>query len=432
MSFDLGAAAGEVIEDRMNSQIKSASVLSIGNEVLSGRTVDTNAAYLGRQLRLIGVPVVSSHTVGDRRESIVGALELAAGEADIVVVTGGLGPTDDDLTRQAFGDYLGVELELREELLASIEARFAVRAAKMPQRNTIQACIPKGAEAIANDWGTAPGIAAEKDGTLLVALPGVPREMEKMLAASVLPRLKRLAQGQPMAVRRLKCFGAGESAIAERLGDAMHRGRNPLVNCTARAGVITLEIVATAAGMDEAEETVAGEEARLRQILGEVVFGTGEQTLAEVLGQHLVRAGKILTVAESCTGGLLAKLITDTPGASEYFNRGWVTYSNEAKVAELGVPEKLIEAHGAVSAEVATAMAQGARRQAQADLAVGITGIAGPGGATEQKPVGLVYISIDDADGATTSRHVFSHERCLVRLRAAQTALNTLRLRLGG
>lgn len=432
MTFDLGAAAGEVIEDRMDSQIKSASVLSIGNEVLSGRTVDTNAAHIGRQLRLIGVPVVSSHTVGDRRETIVRALELAAGEADIVVATGGLGPTDDDLTRQAFGDYLGVELALREELLAAIEARFAARGAKMPRKNAIQACIPNGAEALANDWGTAPGIAAEKDGTLLLALPGVPREMEKMLAASVLPRLKQLAQGQAVAVRRLKCFGAGESAIAEMLGDAMHRDRNPLVNCTARAGVITLEIVATAAGMDEAEERVAGEEARLLEILGEVVFGTGEQTLAEVLGQRLMRAGKMLTVAESCTGGLLAKLITDIPGASGYFTRGWVTYSNEAKVAELGVPERLIEAHGAVSAEVATAMAQGARRQARADLAVGITGIAGPGGATEQKAVGLVYISVDDADGTTTSRHVFSHERCLVRLRAAQTALNTLRLRLGG
>ena len=416
----------------MGGQIKSASVISVGNEVLSGRTVDTNAAHIGRQLRLVGVPVVSAHTVGDRREVIVRALELAAGEADIVVVTGGLGPTDDDLTRQAFGDYLGVELELREDLLAAIEARFAARSVTMPQRNRIQACIPKGAEPIANDWGTAPGVAVEKDGKLLFALPGVPREMEQMLAASVLPRLRRLAQGQAMAVRRLKCFGAGESTIAEMLGDAMDRDRNPLVNCTARAGVITLEIVAAADAMDEAEALAAEEEARLRRILGHVVYGVGEQTLAEIVGQRLADSGKSLAVAESCTGGLLAKFITDVPGASAYFTRGWVTYSNEAKAAELGVPEELIETHGAVSAEVAAAMSQGARRTAGVDIAVGITGIAGPGGATEQKPVGLVYISVDDADGTATSANVFSSDRKLVRLRAAQTALNALRLKLGG
>jgi len=416
----------------MGSQIKSASILSIGNEVLSGRTVDTNAAHIGRQLRLVGVPVVSSHTVGDRRETIVRALALAAGEAEVVVVTGGLGPTDDDLTRQAFADHLGGELELRDELLEAIKARFVAYGVDMPQRNTIQACIPKGTEAIANDWGTAPGIAAEKDGKLLFALPGVPREMEKMLAASVLPRLRQLAQGQAVAVQRLKCFGAGESTIAEMLGDAMHRERNPLVNCTAKIGVITLEIVATAARAEEAEEMVASEEARLRLMLGEVIFGAGEETLAEVVGQKLVRSGRSLTVAESCTGGLLAKFITDVPGASEYFTRGWVTYSNEAKEVELEVPKHLIDAHGAVSAEVAAAMAQGARRRARADLAVGITGIAGPGGATEHKPVGLVYISVDDADGTTTSRKVFSGERASVRLRAAQTALNTLRIRLSG
>jgi len=415
----------------MGSQIKSACIVSIGNEVLSGRTVDTNAAHIGRQLRLVGIPVEAVYTIGDRREVIVRTLERAAAEADIVVVTGGLGPTDDDLTRQAFADYLGTELELRSDLLAGIEARFAAWGKQMPRKNRIQACIPKGADAIANEWGTAPGIAAEKDGTVLFALPGVPREMAKMLAASVLPRLGELGQGQAVAVQRLKCYGAGESTIAEMLADAMHRDRNPLVNCTASAGVITLEIVATAAQVAEAQDMVAREEGALRRVLGDVVYGTGEQSLAEVVGEQLTRAGKTLALAESCTGGLLAKLVTDVPGASAYFTRGWVTYSNEAKIAELGVPEGLIEAHGAVSAEVATAMAQGARRRADADLAVGITGIAGPGGATEQKPVGLVYISVDDADGTTTSRYIFAHERSVMRLRTAQTALNTLRLKIG-
>lgn len=416
----------------MSDQFKCASIVSIGNEVLSGRTVDTNAAHLGWQLRRVGVPVVSAHTVGDRREAIVRALELAAGEADVIVTTGGLGPTDDDLTRQAFADYLGVALEVRDELLSSIRALFERRGVPMPAKNEIQACVPKGAEVIDNSWGTAPGIAAEREGKLLFALPGVPREMEKMLEASVLPRLRALGQGQTVGVRRLHCYGAGESTIAEMLGNAMDRGRNPLVNCTAHLGVITLEIVASAASGGEAMEMLERQEGALRAALGELVFGVDGQTLGEVVGQKLARAGQTLAVAESCTGGLVAKLITDVPGASEYFTRGWTTYSNEAKVAELGVSSSLIDAHGAVSAEVATAMAQGARRRARADHAIGITGIAGPGGGSEQKPVGLVYISLDGSEGSATSRHVFSRDRSSVRLRAAQTALDLLRRRLGG
>jgi len=416
----------------MGNLIKNASIISIGNEVLSGRTVDTNAAHIGRQLRLIGIPVVSSHTVGDRREAIVRALGLAAEEADVVVTTGGLGPTDDDLTRQAFADYLGVELELKEELLTTIRAFFRRYTVPMPEKNTIQACMPAGAGVIANDWGTAPGIAAEKDGKLLFALPGVPQEMQNMLEASVLPRLRNFACGQAVAAKRLKCYGAGESTIAEMLGNAMQRDRNPLVNCTAHAGVITLEIVASAATINRAREMIGRQEAALRETLGGLVFGVGEQTMAEVIGHELTRLKKTLALAESCTGGLLAKLITDIPGASRYFAHGWITYSNEAKIAELGVSRDLIEAHGAVSAEVAAAMAQGARRQARADFAIGITGIAGPGGGSEQKPVGLTYISLDDVEETTTSKHVFSRGRGSVRLRAAQTALNVLRHRLGG
>ncbi len=416
----------------MSDQIKNVSIVSIGNEVLSGRTVDTNAAYLGRQLRLIGIPVVSCYTVGDYRKAIVRAMTQASEDADIVITTGGLGPTDDDLTRQAFGDLLGADLELREDLLAKIQEIFRGFSIEMPKRNTIQACIPKGAEAVPNDWGTAPGIFAEKDGTWLFALPGVPAEMERMLEATVLPKLKELAQGQAVVVKRLKCFGAGESAIAEMLGDAMDRDRNPLVNCTAHTGFITLEIVATAQTSDEAKAMAKAEETALRQVLGSVIYGQDEQTLAEVVGEELVRKGQTLAVAESCTGGLLAKLITDSPGASRYFLRGWVTYSNEAKTEELGVTAELIAQYGAVSEEVAAAMAQGARRKAGTDYAIGITGIAGPDGGTEEKPCGLVYISLDGRDGTSTSRYVFTRDRSRVRLRAAQTALNTLRGLLAG
>jgi nicotinamide-nucleotide amidase len=413
-----------------DEHVKKAGIVSIGNELLNGRTVDTNAAYIAGRLRTISLPVVGVHSVPDEESAIERALALAAGEADVVVTTGGLGPTDDDLTRQAFARFLGVELVLRPDLLEKIKQFFDRRGIEMSARNSIQACIPQGAAAMENERGTAPGIRARKGGKWLFALPGVPSEMRHMLDTQVLPELRLVVSGQAVAVRRLKCFGVGESGIAEMIGDAMQRGRNPLVNCTVHAGVISLEVVATAADRAEAEEMAEREERSLRTALGTLVYGTNDQTLGEVVGEGLVRTGQTLAVAESCTGGLLAELITDIPGSSRYFTYGWVTYSNEAKCRELEVPREMIDTYGAVSEQVARAMAQGARRKAGTDYAIAITGIAGPGGGSEQKPVGLVYIAVDNRDGTDTSRYVFSFDRSSVRLRAAQTALNTLRLKL--
>ncbi len=413
-----------------DEHVKKASIVSIGNELLNGRTVDTNAAYIAGRLRTISLPVVGVHSVPDEEPAIERALSLAAGEADVVVTTGGLGPTDDDVTRQAFAGFLGVKLVLRPDLLAKIKQFFDRRGIEMPARNSIQACIPQGAAAMENEMGTAPGIRAQKDGTRLFALPGVPTEMRHMLDTQVLPELRPLVSGQAIVVRRLKCFGAGESKIAEMIGDVMQRGRNPLVNCTVHTGIITLEVVATAADHAEAEKMAERETRSLRDVLGKLVYGMDDQTLAEVVGEGLVRTGQTLAVAESCTGGLLAELITDTPGSSRYFTYGWVTYSNEAKCRELEVPREMIDMYGAVSEPVVRAMAQGARRIAGTDYAIAITGIAGPSGGSEQKPVGLVYIAVDNRDGTDTSRYIFSFDRSSVRLRAAQTALNTLRLKL--
>jgi nicotinamide-nucleotide amidase len=413
-----------------DEQGKNASIVSVGNELLSGRTIDTNAARIAGRLRAISLPVVSIYGVADEETAIMHALELATSDADVVIVTGGLGPTEDDLTRQAVARFLGVSLVLREDLLADLRQFFARRSIPMPERNAIQACIPQGATALKNERGTAPGIRAQSNGKLLFALPGVPAEMEHMFETSVLPELRQLARGQAMAVTRLKCFGAGESTIADLLGDAMRRGRNPLVNCTVHTGVITLEIIATAPHQREAEAMAAQEEQSLRARLGNLVYGVGDQTLAEVVGEALARLGRTIAVAESATGGLLAKLITDIPGASRYFTYGWITYSNGAKRRELSVPGAMIEEYGAVSEQVARAMAQGARRKAGTDYAIAITGIAGPGGGSEQKPVGLTYIALDKQEGTDTSRHVFAFDRSSVRLRAAQTALNLLRLEL--
>jgi len=410
--------------------MKKASIVSIGNELLSGQTVDTNAAYLSEKLLSIGIPVVSSYTTGDDIDSIVRSLNLASSDADLVLATGGLGPTDDDVTAQALAKMLGTELQLQNEVLQKIQDFFTNRNLQMPERNKVQAYIPAGAKALANNIGTAPGIVAEVKGKLLIALPGVPSEMRQMFEESVLPELHGLAGRQAVVIRKLRCFGTGESNIAELVGNLCQRGRNPLINSTAKHGVITLHIIATAKDKIQAQQMVEKDEKLLRNKLGELIYGTGDETLSEVVGEKLAQQEKTIAVAESCTGGCLAKLLTDIPGASRYFTHGWVTYSNSAKTSEFGVPPDLIEEYGAVSEQVAKAMAQGAKKRAAAAFAIGITGIAGPSGGSEQKPVGLVYISIDSDNRCETKRFIFSGGRDTIRLRAAQTALNMLRLKL--
>lgn len=410
--------------------MKKASIISVGNELLGGQIVNTNAAYLGRRLLSIGTPTVSCYTVGDETDLIVEALGWAAGQADIVLITGGLGPTDDDVTRRGLAKFMGAELEFRDELLRQISEFFTRRNIKMSEKNKVQAYIPAGAEALANNVGTAPGIMAKYEGKLFVCLPGVPSEMKQMFAESVVGRLGQSGEGQVVVIRKLHCFGTGESVIAEKLGDLMRRGRNPVINCTVSGGIITLHIVATAKDKSGADEMIERDKSELREILGDLVYGEDEQTLAEVVGAKLRERKATLAVAESCTGGLIGKLLTDAAGSSDYFRCGWVTYSNEAKVRELGVDKGLIEKHGAVSEEVACAMAEGAREKGGTDFAIGVTGIAGPGGGTDQKPVGLVYIAVDGLGRLDVRRYIFSHSRGHIRYRTALAALNILRLKL--
>jgi nicotinamide-nucleotide amidase len=341
------------------------------------------------------------------------------------------------ITTEEFGKSLsgqiiiGCDLQLQEELLDKIQQRFANRNLQMPAKNKIQAYIPAGAKALENNLGTAPGIMAEYRSKLFFALPGVPLEMKQMFEESVLPELRRFGGGQAIAIRKLKCFGTGESNIAEMLGDMMQRGRNPLINCTAEHGIITLTINATEEDKNQAQQMAEKDEKLLRNILGELVYGTDEQSLAEVVGEKLAQQDKTIATAESCTGGILAKLLTDIPGSSRYFTYGWITYSNDAKISELGIPCELIDKYGTVSEQVAEAMVRQARKKADTDIAIGITGIAGPTGGTEQKPVGLVYISVETSSGCETKRFIFPFKnRNSIRLRAAQTALNMVRLKL--
>jgi len=407
--------------------IKGA-IVSIGNELLNGHTTDTNCSYICGRLLSIGIPVVNAYTVGDDIKQIVRSLKRAAEDADIVIVTGGLGPTDDDITRQAFAELLGVELQVKPALLKDIRKYFADRRLPMPEKNTIQACVPKGASALENPFGTAPGIFAKMKRKLFFAMPGVPVEMKEMLEKSVLPCLTQKGCAGYTIIKKVRCFGAGESALAEKLGNLMDRGRNPLINSTVGSGIITLHVVASARTKKQAGQMAQKDVNHLRSLLGDLIFGIDDQTLPEVVGHWLMKHHKTITVAESCTGGLLTKLITDIPGASECFNQGWVTYSNKAKTELLGVPKQLIEKHGAVSEQVARSMAIAARQKAKSDFAIAITGIAGPAGGSKQKPVGLVYISVCDGDNCQTKKCLFSYTRELIRTRAALTALNMLRL----
>lgn len=407
--------------------IKGA-IVSIGNELLNGHTTDTNCPYICSRLLSIGIPVVGVYTVGDDIKQIVRSLKRAAEDADIVIATGGLGPTDDDITRQAFAELLGVKLQVKPVLLKGIRKFFVDRGLPMPEKNTIQACVPKGASALDNPFGTAPGIFAKMKRKLFFAMPGVPVEMKEMLEKSVIPRLARKSCAGFTVVKKVRCFGAGESALAEKLGNLLERGRNPLINITVSSGIITLHVVACARTKKQAEQMAKKDVNHLRSLLGDLIFSVDDQTLPEVAGHWLTQHHKTITVAESCTGGLLTKLITDIPGASEYFTRGWITYSNKAKTELLGVPKQLIEKHGAVSEQVACAMAIAARKKAKSDFAIAITGIAGPAGGSRQKPVGLVYISVCDGNACQTKKCLFSYTRDLIRTRAALTALNMLRL----
>ena len=301
----------------------------------------------------------------------------------------------------------------------------------MPEKNRIQAFLPRGTKALDNNCGTAAGILYKNNEKFIAAIPGVPSEMKRMFESQLLNKLEKITAGGVTVVKKLKCFGTGESNIAEKLGLLMHRDRNPLINCTVDYGIITLHIVAAAASRNLAKEMIAKDEKLLDSLLGELIFGIDEQTLAEVVGKKLAQRGKTLAVSESCTGGLITKWITDIPGASRYLTHGWITYSNEAKINQLGVKTELIEQFGAVSEQVALAMAKGAREKAETDFSVAVTGIAGPGGATEQKPVGLVYIALDCAESCQVKNFIFTRrDRDFIRTQAAQTALNMLRLKL--
>lgn len=411
--------------------MKTASLLSIGSELALGQVVDTNGAWVASRLAAVGVRCTRHVTVEDELAQIVDALRQAAERCDLIIVTGGLGPTEDDLTRPALAQAAGTALLTDPASIEQIRAFFAARGREMPERNKVQAQFPAGGRPIKNRCGTAPGVSVAIGGTPCYALPGVPFEMKRMLERDVLPAVRAAAEGRVVGTRMLHCIGPGESDLGEKLRDLMQRGRNPQIGTTVNLGIISVRINAVGDSTAHADSLLDAAEREIRARLGRVVFGRDEQTLASVVGDLLRERSQTLSTAESCTGGLIAKLISDVPGCSAYFRGGAVTYANELKTSVLGLADDFLARHGAVSEPVAEAMAAGARERFGSTHALSVTGIAGPAGGSDEKPVGLVYVGLASRGNCMVRSFRFGSEatRAVIRMRSALSALGFLRTR---
>ena len=400
-----------------------AEILSIGTELLLGQIVDTNANFLAQQLPALGLDLFYVTQLGDNRQRLADAFRRALERSDVIITSGGLGPTEDDLTREAIADALGEQLQVQPELEAALREFFARRNRPMPERNVKQATtIPSGTY-LPNPIGTAPGWWVEHHGKVILSMPGVPHEMHQMWAAQAQPRLARLISGGAIVSRLLKLIGIGESAAEELVGDLTHSS-NPTLATYAKSDGIHLRLTAKAATTDEANVLLDEFEPRVRARVEEFVYGGEDANFPQVVGAILRERGLKLAVAESATGGQLASLITDAPGASDYFLSGYVVYSAAAKAA-LGVPLPTLEQFGTVAAETTQALAAAARAASGADVAIATTGNAGPG-ASEEKPVGVLYTVVDIQGVQTCHETRHSTTRSEYKRRGALEALAML------
>lgn len=412
-----------------------AEILCVGTELLLGQIIDTNAAYIAGQLARSGTDVLRKQTVGDNLERIVDCVTGAISRSDVLVITGGLGPTTDDLTREAIAIALNVELELHAELEADLQAFFARRGSKPGATAMRQAYLPQGAQAIPNPVGTAPGVLGQTPGgALIFAVPGVPREMKAMLDGFIIPTLLEREEGERQIIvsRVLRSFGVGESTLAEPIEDILTTSQNPTV-APLIFGNTEVHLRLTAKARDEASAGVLLDaiEAQLRERVGDSLFGRDAQTLASVVIELLRERGSTLALAESLTGGWTQTLITEIPGASDVFAGGVVAYSEAIKENILGVERSLITEYSAVSSEVAQAMAQGAREKFEADFALSLTGEAGPQSGSGAS-VGTVWIGLSEGGSTRSFKREYHGDREAIRRRAAHAALDILRRHLLG
>lgn len=410
-------------------------LLSSGDELLFGHTVDTNSAWLAEQCTLLGWRIVGHRTIGDVAADIADALGEAAAKADVVVLSGGLGPTEDDRTRFALARAMGVGVAEDPEAVGEIEAMFRRYNRPMPDVNKVQALMPQGASRIVNPNGTAPGIQATLGSARVFCLPGVPREMKEMFRQTIMPALRGAEGAECEVMRRLHMCGRGESEIGSAIRHLMGEKGNPEVGTAVAESIITVRMYAKGETLEEAKRVADRAEADIRAALGQDIFGVDGQTLAAAVGDILKERGATLAVAESCSGGMLSSLLVDIPGISDVFMEGVVTYSNQAKIDRLGVSPAIIEHYGAVSRETASAMAEGVLRTgnfSKPAYSLAITGVAGPDGGTAEKPVGSVWIACSrlDGNGEGLTRAMLMNtvtDRWGVRMRACNAALDLLR-----
>ncbi len=399
-------------------------IITTGDEVMQGIIVDTNTAWIAERVVPFGFEVVRHTSVGDDLDDIAEALKSAASRADAVFVTGGLGPTTDDITLDAAAQAFGVKLVKDEGVMEEIAAFFKRVGREMSPSNEKQALLPEGSKTLSNLVGTAPGVHSTFDGTDFFFLPGVPKELYQIFDDSIVPWLKERADVRYVK-RVLRCFGIPEASVDSKLAGVDLAGAR--LSYRVKFPEILLRLIARSEDEGEARARVDGAVSNIKDRLGDVVYGEGEEGLAEVVGRMLKEKGLTLAVAESCTGGLVCSQITDVAGASDYFDRGAVTYSNLSKERMLGVPGEVIAANGAVSKETVLSMAEGIRREAEVDIGLAITGIAGPGGGSPEKPVGTVHIGLATADGSWSAQHAYQRDRVWFKQIVAATALDMVR-----
>jgi competence/damage-inducible protein CinA-like protein len=408
-----------------------AEIISIGTEITSGQNLDTNCQWLSRRLAEIGIAVAFHTTVADDLHDNLAAFRIAIGRAGLVIATGGLGPTLDDLTREALAQVASVALEFHEDSWRHIQQLFTRRNRALPERNRVQAMFPVGAEVIPNPLGTAPGILMKIGTSTVVAMPGVPSEMFAMFDNEIKPRLIAMGFGGEVIVqRKINTFGAGESAIEEKVSDLTRRGHVPEVGITASDATISLRIFARAPTISEAEAVCAPIEKIIRERLGNLVFGVEEEELQNAVERLLTEKRQTIAVAESMTAGLVCNRLAQIPGASGWLRGGVVCYDSRVKIEVLGVPESMIQEHGAVSAPVAERLAVAVRPVLRSDVGLSVVGFAGPDAGGPNQPIGTTFVGLAWAGGSKTIHFNWNGTRTEIQSRAAKMALNAVRLHL--
>ena len=412
------------------SEVARIAVLTVGDEILSGEIDDSNFSTIASAINSLGFIVSEHRTVGDETERIAGAINDLSKYADAVIITGGLGPTNDDVTRESVSIATGRELELREDLADLIRSFFKNLNRRMAEDNLKQAYLPKGARPIPPAGGTAPGFVVDED-TMIFALPGVPREMSEMLKSAVIPDLERAFKGMGSSLTRsIMTFGAGESEVASLLGDLI--GKSPINYAfLAQAGPVVVKLTARGLTAEEAAGRIDEEQEKVQKRLGSLIYSTDGGTMEEVVGELLRESATTIAVAESCTGGLVCDRITNVPGSSDYFLGGLISYSTGSKKKVLGIPEEALSA-GAVSKQAAEAMSKAVRRLFQSDLGVAVTCVAGPGRGGESKPVGTVCLALAHRYGEESFELRLPGDRQLIRSIASLGALNAVRMHIQG